>query len=85
MSHRDVERIARVDTRGQIVVQKSVRERSGLPGGGKLAVVVMRSAGTPCCMSLMPVASLSKHVSEIIELAFAPSSGPAPGGERNER
>jgi AbrB family looped-hinge helix DNA binding protein len=85
MSHWDVEQIVSVDTRGQVVLPKAVREQFGLLGGGKLAVVVMRSAGTPCCISLMPVASLSKPVSEIIEPAFVPSSGPTTEGERNER
>lgn len=63
----DVEAIVTVDARGQVVLPKEVRDSLDLEQGSKLAVVVMRHGGTPCCISLMPVAALEESVRAVLE------------------
>jgi len=62
----DVEAIVTVDSRGQVVLPKEVRSSLGLEPGSKLAVVVMRQAGAPCCLSLMPVSALEDSVRAVL-------------------
>jgi len=66
MDHYDVEAIVSVDGRGQLVLPKEVRAALGLEAGSKLAVVVMRQGGTPCCISLMPVGALEDSVRVVL-------------------
>lgn len=66
MDHYDIEAIVTVDGRGQIVLPKEVRTALSLPAGSKLAVVVMRRDGAPCCLSLMPVGALEDTVRSVI-------------------
>lgn len=60
MENYDIEAVVTVDARGQIVLPKEVRNSLGLEQGSKLAVVVMRRGGAPCCISLMPAASFEE-------------------------
>lgn len=71
MSHYEIEGIATVDSRGQIVLPKSVREALGLAVGSKLAVVVKQDGGVPCCVTLMPAAQLEGRVKELIDTTEA--------------
>lgn len=66
MDQYGIEAIVTVDTRGQVVLPKEVRQTLGLEAGSKLAVVVMRSGGTPCCVSLMPAQALEGRVREVL-------------------
>lgn len=66
----EVEAIVSIDARGQIVLPKDVRAALGLEAGSKLAVVIKRSAGAPCCINLMPARSLSPGVQAILEPAI---------------
>ena len=66
MDQYDVEAIVSVDGRGQLVLPKEIRVALGLEAGSKLAVVVMRQGGTPCCISLMPVGALEDTVREVL-------------------
>lgn len=66
MDHYDVEAVVSVDGRGQVVLPKEVRVALGLEAGSKLAVVVMRQHGAPCCISLMPVGALENSVREVL-------------------
>ena len=61
-----VEAIVSVDARGQLVLPKDVRESAGIRAGDKLAVVIMRSGGAVCCLSLMKVDSLSTMVRQVL-------------------
>ena len=67
----DIEAIATVDARGQIVLPKGARDALGLSAGSKLAVVVKRRGATPCCITLMPASDLEVRVREVIDTADA--------------
>ncbi|MFO8063950.1 MAG: AbrB/MazE/SpoVT family DNA-binding domain-containing protein [Spirochaetota bacterium] len=67
MSSYEIEGIATVDSRGQIVLPKSTREALGLGTGSKLAVVIKTRGGSPCCITLMPAAQLESRVREVID------------------
>ena len=67
----EVDAIVQVDSRGQLVLPKEVREKFGLEKGGKMAVVVMSQNDTPCCISLVPAATLSNSVQSVIEPLFS--------------
>lgn len=62
--------IVQVDSRGQIVLPKEVRARFGLEEGGKLALIVMNDGNAPCCISLMPVTSLSAPIESVLQPVF---------------
>ena len=66
MDNYDVEAVVSLDARGQIVLPKEVRLALGLGPGSKLAVVVMRQQGNPCCVSLMPVGALEDSVRAVL-------------------
>ena len=76
MGHYEIEAIATVDARGQIVLPKSTRDAFGLAAGSRLAVVVKSYGSTPCCITLMPASDLESRVREVIDS----SSEPTPGG-----
>lgn len=67
MDQYGIEAIVTVDARGQVVLPKEVRQTLGLEAGSKLAVVVMRSEGIPCCVSLMPAQALEGRVREVLK------------------
>lgn len=58
--------VASVDSRGQIVLPKDAREALGLGPASRLAVVVQRSAGRPCCLLLVPTQELEQRVREVV-------------------
>lgn len=61
-----VEAVVTVDSRGQVVLPKEVRDDAGIAAGDKLAVVTMKSGGTVCCISLIKVESLAGTVRDIL-------------------
>lgn len=61
-----------VDERGQLVLPKDIREKAGIRGGDKLAIVAMESDGQVCCLSLIKAERLADPVRGII--------GPVLGG-----
>lgn len=67
MVHYEIEAIATVDARGQIVLPKGAREALGLQPGSKLAVVVKRQGDTPCCITLMPARELEARVRDVVD------------------
>ena len=66
MDQYGIEAIVTIDARGQVVLPKEVRQTLGIVAGSKLAVVVMRSDGEPCCVSLMPAQALEGRVREVL-------------------
>jgi len=62
-----LEALVSVDERGQIVLPKDLREKTGIEAGDKLAVMVSENAKT-CCIMLMPV----KELTETIKKALGP-------------
>ena len=76
MASYDIEAIATVDARGQIVLPKGDREALGLTAGSRLAVIVKRRGETPCCITLMPASDLEVRVREVIDAADSPDTAP---------
>ncbi|MEM0449315.1 MAG: HgcAB-associated protein [Methanomassiliicoccales archaeon] len=56
-----------VDDRGQIVLPKELRQKFGILGGQKLAVVLLERGGVPCCLQLFKVESFSDSVKKIMD------------------
>jgi AbrB family looped-hinge helix DNA binding protein len=62
----NVEAVVSVDGRGQLVLPKDVREKSGIKAGDKLAVIAMKQDGEVCCLALVKVESLAGMVKEML-------------------
>jgi AbrB family looped-hinge helix DNA binding protein len=61
-----VESIVSIDERGQMVLPKELRDRVGIRGGEKFAVVSWEREGELCCISLIQVKNLSGMVNELL-------------------
>lgn len=61
-----VESLVTIDDRGQMVLPKELREKAGLRGGDKLAVIGWEKDGKLCCLSLMKVEELSGMVKGVL-------------------
>ena len=55
-----LESVVSVDERGQIVLPKEVREKWGLKGGDKLAILTSVKGGTICCVAMVKADLLTK-------------------------
>ncbi|MCJ7443980.1 MAG: AbrB/MazE/SpoVT family DNA-binding domain-containing protein [Methanotrichaceae archaeon] len=66
MSCCKVESIVSVDERGQMVLPKELRERTGIRSGDKLAIVSMKRSGKICCLSLIKVEELEGLVKSML-------------------
>ena len=63
----NVEAIIGVDERGQMVLPKDVREKTGIKAGDKLAVVIMKGDdGNTCCLSLVKVEAFRSMVKDML-------------------
>ena len=67
MTNYDIESVATLDARGQLVLPKAAREALGLAAGSKLAVVVQRHNGAPCCITLVPTSELEGRIKEVVD------------------
>ena len=61
-----VESLVTVDDRGQMVLPKDLRDRAGIKGGDKLAVIGWEKQGKVCCLSLIRVEELSTMVKGVL-------------------
>ena len=61
-----VESIVSIDERGQMVLPKELRERVGIRGGEKFAIVSWEREGELCCISLIQVKDLNGMVNELL-------------------
>lgn len=61
-----VESLVTVDDRGQMVLPKELRDRAGIRGGEKLAVIGWEKEGKVCCLSLIKVDELSSVVKGVL-------------------
>jgi len=61
-----VESLVSVDDRGQLVLPKEIRERTGIQGGDKLAVVTWEKEGKVCCLTLIRVEELTEMVKNLL-------------------
>ena len=48
-----VDSLVSVDDRGQMVLPKELRDKAGIKGGDKLAVITWEKEGKVCCLSLI--------------------------------
>ncbi|MBI5576152.1 MAG: AbrB/MazE/SpoVT family DNA-binding domain-containing protein [Deltaproteobacteria bacterium] len=61
-----VESLITVDERGQTVLPKELRDRAGIKGGDKLAVISWEKEGKVCCLSLIKVEEFSGMVKGVL-------------------
>jgi antitoxin PrlF len=61
-----VESLIAVDDRGQMVLPKELRDRAGIKGGDKLAVIGWERDGPVCCLSLIKVEELSGMIKGVL-------------------
>lgn len=61
-----VESLVTVDERGQMVLPKELRDRAGIKGGDKLAVIGWEREGKVCCLSLIKAEELSAMVKGVL-------------------
>jgi len=61
-----VESLVTVDDRGQMVLPKDLRDKAGIRGGDKLAVIGWEKEGKVCCLSLIKVDELSSVVKGVL-------------------
>lgn len=61
-----VESLVTVDDRGQMVLPKELRDRAGVRGGDKLAVISWEKEGAVCCLSLVKVEEFSEMVRSVL-------------------
>jgi len=56
-----LESVVSVDDRGQLVLPKEIRERWGLKGGDKLAIMTCIKGGEICCVTMVKADLLTKN------------------------
>ncbi len=61
-----LESLITVDERGQMVLPKELRDRAGIKGGDKLAVVSWEKDGQVCALSLIKVEAFSGMVKGLL-------------------
>jgi AbrB family looped-hinge helix DNA binding protein len=61
-----VESLVTVDERGQMVLPKDLRDRAGIRGGDKLALIGWEKEGKVCCLSLIKVEELSTMLKGVL-------------------
>ncbi len=55
-----------VDSRGQMVLRKELRERAGIRSGDQLAVVTWETENEVCCISLIRVDELGRMAKQYL-------------------
>ena len=61
-----VESLIAVDDRGQMVLPKDLRDKAGIKGGDKLAVISWEKDGQVCCLSLIKVEEFSGMIRGVL-------------------
>jgi antitoxin PrlF len=61
-----VESLVTVDDRGQMVLPKDLRDKAGIRGGDKLALITWEKEGAVCCLSLVKVEEFSEMVKGVL-------------------
>jgi len=62
-----MEALLSVDERGQMVLPKDLREKTGIRPGDKLALFTLEKEGGFCCMALVKAENLSNLVTTILK------------------
>jgi AbrB family looped-hinge helix DNA binding protein len=66
-----VEAVLSIDSRGQIVIPKEVRNRANIRDGDKLALVSWMNRDKICCLALIRADNLSSEVSGVMNSLLA--------------
>jgi AbrB family looped-hinge helix DNA binding protein len=61
-----VDSIITVDERGQVLLPKDIREKAGIKGGDKLALMSWEKNGKVCCFMLIKADELSGMAKDIL-------------------
>ena len=61
-----VDSLVSVDDRGQMVLPKELRDKAGIKGGDKLAVITWEKDGKVCCLSMIKVEELSGMIKGLL-------------------
>jgi AbrB family looped-hinge helix DNA binding protein len=61
-----VESLIAVDDRGQMVLPKDLRDRAGIKGGDKFALISWGRDGQVCCLSLIKVEEFSGMIKGVL-------------------
>lgn len=61
-----VDSLVSVDSRGQMVLRKELRERAGIKAGDQLAVVTWESGDDVCCITLIRVDELGRMARQLL-------------------
>ena len=56
-----LESVVSIDERGQLVLPKEIRERWGIKGGDKLAILTNVKGGEICCVTMVKADLLTKN------------------------
>lgn len=65
-----VDAIVAMDSKGQIVLPKDMREKAKLKPGDKLAIVVCEKEGEVCCLVMLKAEGLGEAVSKVLSPAL---------------
>jgi antitoxin PrlF len=66
MTNCQVEAVLSIDSRGQVVIPKDVREQAKIRDGDKLALVNWMTRDEICCLSLIRTDNLSSEVTGVV-------------------
>lgn len=61
-----IDAIVTLDSKGQLVLPKDIREKASLKPGDKLAIIQCESEGETCCMILMKADALGDSVKTML-------------------
>ncbi len=75
-----IDAIVTVDTKGQIVLPKDLREKANIKPNDKLALIAMQQNETICCIVMMKAEALGTTVKQMLEPIF--NQALTNGGER---
>ena len=56
-----------VDSRGQIVLPKEIRDRAGIENGDRLVLIGWEKNGAVCCLSLVKTDKITGMVADYLE------------------
>jgi AbrB family looped-hinge helix DNA binding protein len=65
-----VDAVVTMDSKGQIVLPKDMREKAKLKPGDKLAIVACEKEGEVCCLVMLKAEELGEAVSKVLSPAL---------------
>ena len=65
-----VDAVVAMDSKGQIVLPKDIREKAKLKPGDKLAIVACEKEGEVCCIVMLKTEGLGEAVSKVLSPAL---------------